>query len=525
MASNSIDIKYILGIIRRRSLLFLIPFVTAAVIGAAIVMSLPAIYSANATILVESQQIPEDLVKSTVTAQASERLQVIQQRVLTRENLLQIVDKFSLFKAEPGRSRSDIVDLMRERIEFQPVELLQTAARRRNDALTTAFVVEFSYENADTAMKVANELITFIVEEDVKTRTERASDTTKFLEKETERLATELALVQNQMSEFKLLNNDTLPEKLAFNMSLLEKTERGVADLQRELISNDEQMRLVKLEASVKTGGGVPLDAFAAVRKKLVEAKLEYEVKKATFAEKHPEMRMLKKSISALEKELAANPAPEESQENLPEGPDSQLYQERLRSLQQGREVLKEQQAKLEEDAKKLRYIVVKTPETGASLSVLERKEATLQKSLDDMAARFGQARLGERLEQDQRAEKFQIIEQPVLPQSPSKPNRPALLGAVLAAAFGLGAITSGAAEFLDSTIRRSADLERQLRQRPLVVIPYITTQQERRRARQKLLVSAVACLLLIALLLLLVHIYFRPLDELFYRLLSRFGV
>jgi polysaccharide biosynthesis transport protein len=525
MAPSSFDIKYILGIVRRRFPLFLIPFVIAAAVGTAVVMSLPAIYTSDAKILVESQQIPEDLVKSTVTAQAVERLQVIQQRVMTRENLLSLVDKFELFNSKAGASRSEVVDLMRSRIVFAPIDVGQSVSRR-NERMTTAFAVEFSYESAETAMRVANELVTFIVEADVRSRTERASDTTKFLERETQRLATELAVVQNQLSEFKLQNNETLPEKLGFNMSLLERTERGSADLQRELLSNEEQQRLIKLEANVRASGGSPtFDPQEQLRKKLSEAKIDYEIRKAVLAEKHPEMRALKKAIAALEDEINKAAPTVDVSDNLGGSAEDQIAAERLQTLQKAQQVMLEQKVKFEDDAKKLRAIVVKTPETGADLAVLERRAAALQASVDDMSARYSQARLGERLEQDQRAEKFQVIEQPVMPQSPSKPNRPALLAGVLAAAFGLGAAASTAVELLDSTIRRSADVERQLRQRPLVVIPYITTRQELRRRRYRAFLLLLLLLAAAAIALLFVHLYYEPLDVLYYRLNRKLGL
>ena len=523
MLTGNNHVKYIFGIIRRRIHLFLIPFVLIASLGAVIVVSLPAIYSASAKILVESQQIPEELVKSTVTALASERIQVIQQRVLTRQNLLTLVDKFSLFASKSGTSRTDVVDLMRKRIVFTPIEL-NDAGRRRNDKISTAFIVEFSYENADTALKVTNDLLKFIVEEDIKSRNERASDTSKFLERETQRISSELALVQNEISQFKLENSETLPEKLAFNMSLLERTERNIADLQRELNSNDEQQRLVKLEASVagSVTGISPSDPFEAAKKKLAEVKAEYEAKKSTLAESHPDMRVLKQTIETFEKQITSAVSTEEDVPDKQLSPIASLAKEKLQSLEQTRNLLLEQKSKQEEGVKKLRSVVVKTPEIGATLAVLERREAALQKSLDDISQRYRQAQLGERLEQDQRAERFEVIEQPVLPQSPSKPNRPALLGAVVAAAFGVGAALSTASELLDQTIKSAADVERKLRQRPLIVIPYIKTAGEMRRNKWKTFGLVLLLLAVVALALLIVHFFFRPLDELVYRLAAR---
>jgi polysaccharide biosynthesis transport protein len=526
--SKSIDVSYILGIVRRRFYLFFIPFVLAAIVGTIIVMSLPAIYTADAKILVESQQIPDELVKSTVTALASERLQVIQQRVLTRDNLLSLVDKFELFKTRKDLSKSDIVDLMRERITFVPIDVDVSNRKRRNDQVALAFSIEFNYERADTVVRVVNDLVTFILDEDARTRTSRASDTTKFLQRETQRLASELALVETEISEFKLKNTDTLPEKLDFNMSLLERTERGIADAQKELVMNDEQQRLVKLEATFKnaTGGVSSADAAQALSKKLAEVQLEYAVKKTSLAETHPEMKALRETIGVLEKQLQQAPAAETATptSSNAQGVEAQLYNEKLLSLGHTRKIAADQLDKLQKDAEKLRSIVVKTPETGSALAVLERRQSGLQKSLDDMSARFNQAQLGERLEDDQQAERLQVIEQPVLPTSPSKPKRVPLLAAVMALSLAMGAGASGGAEFLDNTIRRSADIERQLKQRPLVVIPYIRTNSENQRSRLRLFGILAAWFVAIGMVLAGVHMLLRPLDEIFFRIMSLLG-
>ena len=70
------DLGSVLRIAKRRALYFIVPAVVISAVGSAIVMFLPAIYRSQATILVESQQIPSELVQSTVTAMADERLQV-----------------------------------------------------------------------------------------------------------------------------------------------------------------------------------------------------------------------------------------------------------------------------------------------------------------------------------------------------------------------------------------------------------------------------------------------------------------
>ena len=185
-SEQGIDIHRYLAIFRRRILFLAIPFLLVAAVGGAVVMLLPPIYLAEAKILVESQQIPTDLVRPTITATAKERIQVIEQRIMTRDNLMTIIDKFRMF---PGRrntlSNTQLLDLMRERAKFSPYEL--NPANRAAD-LTIALTIGFEYEDPDIAMRVTNELMTLILAEDARNRAGRAQETTNFLDKEAKKL-------------------------------------------------------------------------------------------------------------------------------------------------------------------------------------------------------------------------------------------------------------------------------------------------------------------------------------------------
>jgi uncharacterized protein involved in exopolysaccharide biosynthesis len=89
--------SYYLKLIRRRWAFFFLPFVLIATAGVAAALLWPATYLSEGKILVQAQQIPTELVRPTVTSAAQERIQVIEQRTMTRDNLVAIADKFQLF--------------------------------------------------------------------------------------------------------------------------------------------------------------------------------------------------------------------------------------------------------------------------------------------------------------------------------------------------------------------------------------------------------------------------------------------
>src|ERR1700753_1813308 len=126
------------NLIKRRALFFFIPFILVLPAGLAVAVLWPASYESVGKILVESQQIPTDLVRSTVTSAAAERIQVIEQRTMTRENLLAIIDKFQLFPERRGfLSATQLVDLMRNNTKIEPVALPLSFAQSRPDANPT----------------------------------------------------------------------------------------------------------------------------------------------------------------------------------------------------------------------------------------------------------------------------------------------------------------------------------------------------------------------------------------------------
>ena len=95
--SHLLQPAYYWQLIKRRWVYFIIPFVVIASGGVGVALLWPATYLSEGKILVQSQQIPTELVRPTVTSAAQERIQVIEQRTMTRENLLAMIDKFQLF--------------------------------------------------------------------------------------------------------------------------------------------------------------------------------------------------------------------------------------------------------------------------------------------------------------------------------------------------------------------------------------------------------------------------------------------
>ena len=128
------------------------------------------------------------------------------------------------------------------------------------------------------------------------------------------------------------------------------------------------------------------------------------------------------------------------------------------------------------------------TSTPGVDIDALQQEQDSTQKDLDDESKKLTAARLGEAMERNQQSEHLQVIEQPIIPQKPIKPNRPKLfvLSSALATVAGFGVVLL--AELLDRSIRGTRDLIGVVDSRLLVAIPFIPTAGELARRKRKII-------------------------------------
>ena len=80
---------------------------------ATITLSLPNLYAGTTTVLVERRQVPEEFVKSSVTDELETRIQMIQQQVMSRARLSELIDRLGLYR---GTRRDAPLDKLADQI-------------------------------------------------------------------------------------------------------------------------------------------------------------------------------------------------------------------------------------------------------------------------------------------------------------------------------------------------------------------------------------------------------------------------
>src|SRR5262245_58234674 len=292
-------------IIAVASVVAAISFIVAAV--------LPPVFRSSATILVQEQEVPPDLVRSTITSFADERIQVISQQVMTRAVLLQLVDKYQLYQKYRGRATDDeILDRMRNNIRLSTVnaDISDRSSGRRVNA-TIAFKISYDAPDPERAQQVANELVSLYLNENVKARQQSVAETTAFLAQEAERLAKQIALIEVNLAEFKRRNVGRMPDSSTINVQLSDRTEAEIQRVERETSLLQDRKRSLEIQLSlVKPNSPVPgasaADRASTPQERLRALQAQYASISSKYGPDHPDIRRLKREIAVLEGQISA---------------------------------------------------------------------------------------------------------------------------------------------------------------------------------------------------------------------------
>ena len=561
----------------RRKFHILIPFVLVLVVTVATVFLLPPVYKSTGTILIESQQIPQELIQSTVTSFADERIQIIRQRIMTSQQLFGIIKKFDLYKDEINNTaRSEILEDMRNRISIDRVSV-NVNNRGRGSSALIAFTVSFEHRFAGVAQRVANELVTLFLDENIRSRTARAEETSDFLKKEGDRLLAEIEGMEGRIASFKQENAGSLPESLRLNLERVLTMKTSLLNSEADLNALDERKKLLLIELDAlesDTSGTSGLNPEQLAQKQeMVALQNRYISLSARYGSEHPDVKAVKKQISAFEGEYGNLSNADELQEQeqevkqeiveltqkySQEHPDVKKLERKLEGIaamiaefDQGKKevaettqnpVLRQAKARLESiegsivrltGARKalesqiteLETQIAKTPQVEQGIDALERDYENTRRKYQEIKAKQLQAELSKSLEEEQKGERFTLLEPPLRPDRPVKPDRPKLfaLGFILAMVGGIG--VAGVAESLDGGIRGSRALASVTKLTPLVTIPYILTAKDQAKRRRNIRILLVAIGLLVIAFFIAVHFFYKPLDLLWFILLRKLNL
>ncbi len=511
------NLGYYFSIFRRRSPIFLVVATLISAIAVTVAYTMPPAYESRMVLLVESPQIPEELAASTVRAPAFEQLQIIQHKLLTRSNMLDVARKFDVFANTNDMVADDIVDAMRARTN------IKTSNQRLKEA--PLMTVSFEAPAARTTAEVLNEYLLIIQQEDNEFRKGRSGETLTFFNQEVDRLSQELDVQSARILEFKQANSGHLPESLDFRLdqqSLFQERllqiDRDVADLKGQ---KTRLLQLFELTGNVQPNRTAPLSPDERKREAL---KQELENALVVLSPENPKVKALEARLAQLDAKIGTV-APVAATGDATPQPMPPMLVIQLSELDARVTSLAQQKSSVQEQLAELRVSISKTPEVSITLEELERSYAGLQDQFTQAQSRLAVAQTGDLIETRSRGQRLSVVEQPAVPSSPTKPNRMLIAGGGTAFGILAGLAIIFLLEMLSGTARRPEDIIKKLGVTPLTTIPYIQTRGQQFRQRGMKLLLLLAIVTVIPAAIFAIHTYYLPLDLIADRVMNKVGI
>jgi len=508
-----------INIIKRRFPYVISSFFLVFLAVAAYAIKLPPVYLSTGTILIESQQVQSDLAKEKY---ATDRFAALKQVVLSKDNLYEIAKKYKLYGLDKKSNLSPegLVTALRSNVK---VDLLQADAEEWGAKPTFAFNVAFKYYNADDTYNVSNDIVKLFLDENDRASKERVTETAEFFAKEAGKQKITLEKIEKQLTEYKRLHANSLPENKGMKVVSLERLENDLRATQREYSATQAELRSLDVSMeSAKAGIGISaLQESGSGATELEKLKAELVKLNGLYSENHPSVRTLQRRIDALEK----NPA-SASTATKPVTAQSVMIakvQAQIDTANARLKALDNEEASIRAKINQTEGLVMQSAQTEGTLGALLRDYDNAKAAYAEIKAKLDNSKIAKNIEMENKGERFVLIEAPLLPDRPIKPNRILIIFAgffgAIASAVGLAVMM----EALDRRVRGVDALASIMKLQPMATIPYITNLAEIKR--KKYLVSyTISCILaVLVFVLLIVHFFIMPLDILTTKILERF--
>lgn len=515
--------------LKRRKWALVIPACAVFLIAFVVALVYPPVYRSTSTILIEGQEIPIEFVKTTVTGYAEQRLQTINQRIMSSTKLLEIINRFDLYPdLRKKLTTEEIIEIMRKDIKFATISA-DVVDRERGGAtpspITIAFTLSYEGKKPLVVQQVTGVLSSLFLEENLKVREERTTGASRFLQEETNEMQKKLSGIDAKIARYKEQHIHELPELQQVNMSGLDRTERDMDMLRQQLSTLRE--REGYYQAQLIT---IPTDAANQDRTLLKELKARLVQLQSKFSDKHPDVRKTKTEIAQLEKRLKNTSSktqgkagnswkPTYSPLDQPDNPAYVQLAAQLVSVQAEIETVKSRLAQLNQRRNDYYRRMESSPRVEEAYKVLLTERNNTQIKVDDLMKKMMEAKIAVGLEKERMGERFTIIDPARLPEKPVKPNVPAILliGLFLGAGAGIGMVSLK--EFNDRSVKNPAALASITRLPVLAAIPEIVTARDienRKKLKKKIIIIAILTGLIAIIMF---HFFVMDLDILWARL------
>lgn len=457
-----------LEVARRRGRLGLLFLVALLVPGAIFVLSLPDVYHATATVLVERPQEAGSLLGPAGGDDLDLRFNALGEKILSRGRLSELAARYDLYPALRGRlSQEDLARRMRRDVQ---IELKGAQGTQwRNGAV--AFSVTYAAKDPAQAAAVANALAGLYVDEDAGSRRSQASAAAASLQGELDAMKTKLEAEEARIRDYNQRHAGELPQQVDANLASLQR-------LNTELqLNSEKQIRAMERGDAVAARPADPAAGSGDAGSddpdiEIARLSRRLNVLRQSYSDSYPDVAAILAQIAALKRQ---QPAPGR------EGDGAAAPSDKPRRERAGGSAAKGEQRALRDEEQRLRGAIAdlerrvqNAPQRQQEFAELSRDYATTKDLYGNLLKRRDEALLAAGSGSGPAGAQFRVLDQALAPQMPAAPNRKALLAMLLIGACGVALMAMALQEQLDTSFHSADSLRRFTRVPVLASIPQL---------------------------------------------------
>jgi len=237
------SIGEVLAAIRRRAWVILTITVIGCILSVNYALNQEKAYEATAVVQIEDGRVSDTVAGAVATTNnASRRLKLIEQRLMSRDNLMRIMDEHNLFNEDPERTLNVRVFMMREAARITEI-VNPTPVFTPGGNAPSGLMISVTLGDPEKAAQVANEMMESVISQSRDRANLRARETLSFFVTEESRVSGQIETLEAEIASFKRANAAQLPA--------------GVVDLRSQLVSLQEtDLELDQQIIAIETNSG-----------------------------------------------------------------------------------------------------------------------------------------------------------------------------------------------------------------------------------------------------------------------------
>jgi|ERR1035437_2341865 succinoglycan biosynthesis transport protein ExoP len=491
------DVEDYIDMLRRYRSWIIGPMFAGLVLSVVVAFMWPDTYISQAVMRITPQQVPENLIPAVLSTQMAERLNQMQQEILSRTSLQEIIQRPSLDLYKRERQRLPLEDIIQDmRNKYVKIQMMETPSNTGERRVASAFLIQFSYSDRYKAQQVVRELVTKFTEQNVTVQRNQATLTTSFLNDELKTAKENLDRLDAEILKFKNVNQGRLPEQLPANIQSLQGLRMELNQI-NEAINRDNQEKMFQESTlqSLKnqtsfisdnledtTGSqttAVKNERLIRLNQAIQEGKSNLAGLKQTFTEDYPDIKTLQARLGSLEKErddltkqeseqaaaAPADPTPRkvtnpQMQKSLQAvQAQTSATQVRIQATTMDIEERTRQRTGLEKQIAAIQSRIEMSPPLEQEYAGLLRDSDLARQNYSEMVKRREASETAVNLEEHKAGQNLEVLDPASLPEAPSEPNRLAIAGIGTMLGLAAGIVLAGGKEVKNTSLKNLKDI------------------------------------------------------------------